>query len=386
MTDDTTRKGFDQSRTADGSTETTDQSASNSEDIYRASSPDTSVENVLSPDGGQVRSPFQITSEMTETRRDRYAKLYDLYIRAPVSIMRQDWRAIVGLAIFTLYVLVGTVLGRFIEPTRTGDGEGFIAPFETLEHPLGTDQLGRDLFAQTVHSTEPILIMMSAGALFTVAMGMLFGMLAGYKGGTVDTVLSTITDVFINIPGLPLVIVLSVLFEPRNPALVGILLSVAAWAGLARAIRSQILTLRNESFTEAARAMDIPTATILRKEILPHLAPYIVINLTNAARYVIFAAVALYYLGVLPFSDSNWGIMLNQAYDSGAMYRSEAIHWLLIPIVAIAGISISTVLLAQSLDRVFNPRARARHAKTVAETENDEEVDAESTDIMSQQV
>lgn len=352
----------------------------------RQSSEESELRNILKPDGGQVQSPFQITAEIEETRTDRYRKLYDLYIRAPFSIMRQDPRALVGLLILAIYVFTGTVLARIVEPTRTGDGPGLVGPFETWDHPFGTDQFGNDLFAQTVHSTEPILIMMVAGGLFTVTMGMFFGMVAGYKGGTVDTVLSTITDIFINIPGLPLIIVLSVLLEPRHPAVVGILLSVATWAGLARSIRSQVLTLRNEAFTEVARAMDIPTGTILRRELLPHLASYIVINLTNAARYVIFAAVALYYLGVLPFSDTNWGIMLNQAYASGAMYRPAAVHWLLIPMVAIAGISVSTVLLAQSLDRVFNPRVRAKHAKSITETDEDGNDGSETTEIMQQQV
>lgn len=338
------------------------------------------VGEILRSDGGQKSTPFDVTAELQETRRDRYLKLLDRYIRTPFSIMRQDWRAIVGLTIVSIYVLAGTVVSSLVEPTTTGEGASYVQPFQTWEFPLGTNNLGHDLFAQTVHSTGPILVMMTSGALFIVIMGTGLGLLAGYKGGMTDTIVSTITDIFINIPGLPLVIVLSVILEPANPIMVGILLAVAKWAGLARAIRSQVLTLRSESFTEAARALDVSTPKILTKEILPHLMPYITVNLVNAARTIIFSAVALYFLGVLPFTDANWGVMLNQAYTQGAIYRPAAVHWLLIPMAAISVLSIGLLLLAQSLDRVFNPRARARHEDTVVE-EDDE---SGGTEMMGQ--
>lgn len=349
---------------------------SRDEDSPHESSQTDGVGRILRSDGGATKAPFRTTAEVQETRWDRYRNRFDIYVKTPVSIIRDDWRAIVGFAIVGIYLIMGTILSSIIEPTSTAEGPQYVQPFQTLEFPLGTDQLGQDLFAQTVHSTGPILVMMAAGAVFTVVLGLFFGLVSGYKGGTIDTIFSSITDVFINIPGLPLVIVLSILFEPRDPILIGILLSVAAWAGLARAIRSQVLTIRNESFTEASRAMDISTPTILTKEILPHLMPYVMVNFVNSARNILFSAVALYYLGVLPFSSSNWGIMLNQAYNSGAVYRPHAVHWLLIPMVAIAGISIGLILIAQSLDRVFNPRARARHAGPAPDENEDVEVDS----------
>ncbi|MEY7848382.1 ABC transporter permease [Natrarchaeobius sp. A-rgal3] len=335
-------------------------------------------------DGGTTRSPFEAISDVEETRRDRYRKRYETYVYAPLSIIWDDWRARIGIAIIAFYVLVGTLGVYLIEPTSNLDGSAFIQPFETWEHPLGTDRMGRDLLADAVHSTRPMLIMMISGGLFTVSLGTAIGAVAGYKGGITDTVLNSITDVFINIPGLPLVIVLSVMFEPRHPVMVGILLSVAAWAGLARAIRSQVLTIRMESFTESARAMDIPTSRIIRKDVLPHLMPYLVINLMNAIRNIIFSAVGLYFLGVLPFEDQNWGITLYAAYDQGAHYRPGAIHWLLIPMVAIIGISIGLILLGQSLDRVFNPRVRARHENGGGEVDPEEDVDTDNTGMIKQ--
>ena len=326
------------------------------------------------PDDAAVDSPFEVVSQYEETRAEKFRKLYDSYVYAPAAIVWRDWRARIGFTVVLLYVLMGTVGPVLIEQTAVGEGPALAQPFEHWQYPLGTDDMGRDLFAQTVYSTQTILKMITAGALFTVSIGTAVGAVAGYKGGRVDTVLSSITDILINIPGFPLVMVLAALLPVgTNPFVVGILLSVASWGGLARSIRSQVLTLRDESFVEASRAMGISTSEIVSKDIIPHLMPYVVINLTNASRRVIFEAVALYYLGILPFEDLNWGITLNLAYKAGAHYRPQALHWFLVPMVAIVFLSMGLILLGQSLDRVFNPRVRARHEKTTAD-----EVDPEA--------
>ncbi len=318
-------------------------------------------------DGG-TPTPFETVSQVTETREDKFRNVYDTYVRAPLSIVWGDWRARIGFAIILCYLLMGTVGTVVIEPTAPAEGPALAQPFETMDYPLGTTDMGRDLFSQVVHSTQEMLKMITAGALFSVTLGTVVGAVAGYKGGWVDTVLSAITDVFINIPGFPLVMVLVAIFEMgENPYMIGILLSVASWSGLARAIRSQVLTLRHESFVESARTMGLPTHVIVSKEIVPPLLPYIVINLTNAARRVIFEAAALYYLGILPFEDLNWGVTLQLAYEAEAHARPQALHWFLVPMAAITGISIGLILLGQSLDRVFNPRVRARHEKTTAD-------------------
>lgn len=319
----------------------------------------------MQSDGGQTaRIPLESFDEGRTTPESRQHKLAILlrdFVIVPWSILRHDWRAVLGLSIVAFYVVVGVVGSVVVEPTHTNDGMPFVGAFETMEHPLGTDNTGQDIFAQTIHSTPPILTMMVSGGLFTIVVGLLFGIVSGYKGGFVDTALSSIIDTFINIPGLPLVIVLAALLNPENPVVIGVLLASAAWAGLARAVRSQVLTIRNEAFVENARVMGLSTPYLLVKHVIPPLGPYMAINTVQAMRNILFSAVALYFIGALPFSDSNWGITLNLAYHNGAMYRPDLLHWLVVPIVAIVGISIGLMLLAQSLDRVFNPRVRARH-------------------------
>ena len=296
------------------------------------------------------------------SRGERYKVLLDEWVLAPIYIIWDDWRARVGTLILLTYVLMGTVGVLVVDETSVAEGPRLMGPFEDWAHPLGTDNLGRDIFTQIIHSTPPMLEMIIAGAVFTTVMATAVGTISGYKGGFTDRVLMTFTDVLMTIPGLPLVIVIAVILEPRSPWVVGIVLTINAWAGLARAIRSQVLTLRSESYVEASRLMGISTPNILAKDIVPGLAPYILINFVNTAREVIFASVGLYFLGILPMTHINWGVMMQFAYDTGgALYTWGTVHWLLAPMTAVVVLSFGLILFAQGTDRIFNPRVRARH-------------------------
>jgi peptide/nickel transport system permease protein len=242
-------------------------------------------------------------------------------------------------------------------------------PFQG-EFLLGTDQTGQSIAAGLVHSTPPILKMMASGAVFSTVMAVIWGVVAGYKGGTWDRVMMTVADIVMTIPGLPLIVVLATIWRPGNPYLVGILLSITGWAGLSRALRSQVLTLREESYVEASRILGMRNRTIMFKDILPNLMPYIMVNFVKSARGVIFAAVGLYFLGILPFTSLNWGVMMNLAYKQGALFNPNIAHWFIIPTLTVVVLSLGLILFGQGMDRLFNPRIRARHAK---HTPDDEE-------------
>jgi peptide/nickel transport system permease protein len=119
---------------------------------------------------------------------------------------------------------------------------------------------------------------------------------------------------------------------------------------------------------------------ILRRDLLPNLMPYIAMNFMTAGRNVIFAAVGLYFLGVLPFSTSNWGVMLNVAVQRNAHTDPDLLFWIFVPILALAFLSVGVIFFSQGLDRLFNPRVRARYAQEDAEASV--EVEEESTDTV----
>jgi len=315
-------------------------------------------------------SPFDTVSDIQRSRWDRYHLALETSVFAPARIAWSDRRARVGAGICLFYFLMGTVGVVLVEPPAVNEGPTMLRPFVNWEYPLGTNNIGEGLMGRIIHATPPMLKMIGSGAVFTTGLAVLIGTVSGYKGGTTDRLLTTFTDILLTIPGLPLVIVVAVVLEPQNPYLVGIVLSVNAWAGLARKIRSQVLTLREEAYVEASRIMGIPTRRIITEDLIPNLMPYISVNFVQTGKNIIFASVGLYFLGILPFSTPNWGVMMNLAYTTGAsLYTWQTAHWLIIPMVTIIGLSLGLILLAQGMDRLFNPRARARHSEAIADEE-----------------
>lgn len=310
-------------------------------------------------------SPFDVRSDVQVTTSERWIEWADRSILAPLRIAADDWRSITGWAIILGYIFMGTVGVALVKPTEANDGPGLAGPFQSMEYPLGTNSVGEDVFAKIVHATPEVLLMSLSGAIFAVGVAILIGVTAGYVGGTTDRVLSTLIDSQIAIPGLPLVILLAIFLEPSNPLLIGLILSIDGWPGLARSLRSEVLSVKNTDYVEAARIMGDSRTRIMATDVLPNLLPFIGINFMNTARNIIFAAVGLYFIGALPHSLDNWGIMLNEAYNSSALFVPEAFHWLFFPMLAIIVYSVGLVLIAQGTDRLFNPRIRARHADTV---------------------
>jgi len=314
-------------------------------------------------------SVFETKATEERTQFERYQRLADVWFIAPFRILWSDWRARVGMLLITLYVLMGTVGVALVEPPQINQGPILTAWFADWSHPLGTGMQGRSLHSLIVHSTVPILKMIVAGGLFATVLGTVVGLTAGYVGGYVDMALMTVADILLAIPGLVLAMVLAVLFEPTNPYVIGIILTVAVWGGTARQIRSEALSIREDSYVEASVALGLPKRTIIRRDLLPNIMPFVLIKFVNQARLVIYSSVALYYLGILPFDTLNWGVVLNLAHQNGALLSWSTTYWIIVPILAILGLSLGTVLLAQGADRLFNPRIRARHRVTI---DNDE--------------
>ncbi|WP_435074335.1 ABC transporter permease [Halorubrum sp. HHNYT27] len=310
------------------------------------------------------------------TRKERLKEIYDAQIRTPAMVAWSDWRTRFGLLIIGVYVLMGlvAVLGLWREPS-TSQAPRYLTLFENMSYPLGTTASGVDLMALIIHSTPSILIMITAGAVWATVIAVIIGTVAGYKGGSVDRGLMSFSDLVMAIPGLPLVIILAVTLNPENPVLLGVIINISYWAGLGRSLRSQVLTIRENNYVEASRTMGVSTPRIIVKDIIPNLMPYVTVNFVFAARYVMFASVGLYFLGVLPYSTQNWGVTLNFAYSGGALFSWSAAHWLLAPMVAIMGLSLGLILLGQGLDRVFNPRVRTRMAGESKSTVSDDDED-----------
>jgi peptide/nickel transport system permease protein len=311
---------------------------------------------------------FEQTAVEEVSSRERRRRIFEEWVISPLRILIEDKRTLAGASILMVFFLLGTV-GVLLVPLPSPDqGPRGLGAFQSWEYPLGTTVTGQDILGQLVHATPAMWLMLMSGALFSTIIATVIGTIAGYIGGKVDIVLTTITDVFLAIPGLPLIMVLAVVLQPGNPIFVGIILSANAWAGLARSIRSEVISLTSESYIEASQVLGLSMPTIVTRDVLPNLMPYITVNFVVAGRRVIFGSVALYFLGMLPITGLNWGIMLQLAYDNGALYLPAYFHWLLVPTLAIVGLTVALLLVAQGAEQIFNPRIRARHTDDESES------------------
>ncbi len=275
------------------------------------------------------------------------------------------WRALkrrpsrlVGAGLVVLFALMGLVGPLLYPENLPRDNNAIYAPI-SLAHPLGTDFEGTDVLALVVTGSRYVLAAALVAAAVTVLLGTAIGLFAGYRRGASDSILMRFTDLVLTVPGLPLLVVLSTIWRFGSALSMGLVLGLTSWPALARAVRAQTLSLRERGFVEAARGLGLSTPHVVVRELLPNLAPYIAMNLLISVTAGIYAQVGLFFLGVLPFSVNNWGVMLNLAvFSGGALTTTSALPYLLAPLGAILLLTLGIVLVVDAMDEVFNPRLR----------------------------
>jgi len=274
-------------------------------------------------------------------------------------ILRNDKGALVGAVIVVIYCVVA-IIGPMVAhiSSTQNPAEAYLGP--SWAHPLGTDALGQDILAQIVIGTRPVMLVGFLAALMTVVTGVVIGLVSGYLGGFADSAIMRVTDVALTIPGLPLIIVIATLIRTTNPFVLAVVLSVTGWAGLARAVRSQALSLRTMDFIEAARLQGMSLGNMVGRQLLPNVGPYVAINFVLNVTGAIYAEVGLFVLGIVPISGVNWGEMINQAMSQGALYTSNAVLYLFSPMAAIVILQVGFVFFSRALDSLFNPALRVQ--------------------------
>lgn len=274
-------------------------------------------------------------------------------------ILRRDPAAMLGFSIIVLYVLMATV-GPLVVPLGTTENPLNAYQPASWQHWLGTDYAGRDTLAEIIHGSTPVLAVALLAAGFSSTVGVLIGLISGHLGGVADNVIMRLTDVFLTIPGLPLTIVLVTFIHSSNPVVLAALISVTGWAGLARSVRAQALSLARRDFVEAARVQGLSMWNLLSRQLFPNMGSYVAMSFLLGVTGAIYAEVGLFLLGVAPFTATNWGVMLNFGMNqSGSLYTSQSMLYLLSPMVAIVLLQIGFVLFTRAVDQFFNPRLRS---------------------------
>ena len=274
-----------------------------------------------------------------------------------LRILREDRPAAIGAVIIMVYCVIA-VIGSYLTtiPVAPDPNQAYQGP--SGHFPLGTDAFGHSVLSELIIGTRPILEVGAAAAVMTVAVGVIVGLVSGYVSGVADAVIMRVVDIFLTIPGLPLILVIAAVIRTDNPLVLAAVLSIQGWAGLARAVRSMALSLRSADFIEAARGQSVPLRHMVGRQLLPNVGPYVAIHFLLAVTGAIYAEVGLFLLGVAPLSGTNWGIMINTAIAQGALYSTDSASALLGPMGAIVVLQVGFVLFSRAMDNLFNPRMR----------------------------
>lgn len=277
------------------------------------------------------------------------------------EILRTDPYALIGTSIYIIFVLVALFAPQIathdpLEILFTPDGMLAADIPPGREHLLGTTNLGKDIFSQLIYGTRSALLVGVTAAFFVVAIGTLIGLIAGYFGGLVDTILMRLTDIAFGIPFLPFVIVISAFLEPSVWNIV-IAMALVLWRDTARVIRSQVLSVRERAFVEAAKVTGSSPLRILFVHVAPNILPLSFLYGSIAVGWAILTEASISFLG---FGDSeviSWGFMLQDAFISQALSRG-AYYWFVPPGLAIVLVVVAGFFISRGYEELLFPKLK----------------------------
>jgi peptide/nickel transport system permease protein len=276
-----------------------------------------------------------------------------------ISSMRRSPSGFIGFIIVALLVAI-TAIGPFFTPALSPDVKSILLPFGSPGHLLGTDNEGKDVLIQMIDGGRAVIFIGFFAAAISTVIAIILGSLAAYLGGAFDSAVVTLADVVLTIPQIVLLAVLGSFVKLDSPVVLALLVGGLSWPVLTRAVRSQVLSLKEREFVEAARLLDLGTARVVFVEILPNMASFILMNFMIGVTNAIYQLVGLYLLGLAPLTGSNWGIMLNRAWIAGAIFNDASLPFILSPVVAIVLLLLGLVMMTRSLEEILNPRLRDR--------------------------
>lgn len=226
------------------------------------------------------------------------------------------------------------------------------------EHWLGTTASGRDVFSQLVFGARSALAVGVTAAVAVVVIGTVLGLLSGYLGGWVDRLIGRVTDIVLGLPFLPTMIVLAA-FTHAGTRTVIVAVALLLWPNTSRVIRSQVLSLRERAWVEAARMSGCSTARIIFVHILPQVLPLAGLYGSIAIGWAILAEASASFLGFGDPEAVSWGTMLQDAYASQALGRG-AWNWFVPPGIAIVLMVLAGFLLSRGSERLLFPKLAER--------------------------
>jgi peptide/nickel transport system permease protein len=268
--------------------------------------------------------------------------------------------AMIGLGILVAVTALALAAPLFIHPSDlaviNAPGPSLAPP--SAQYPLGTDQAGRSVLTLLIWGTRPSLAIGVIATVLTMILGSAIGLFAGHYGGISSRVLMAITDWFIALPALPLAIALAAVLG-QGDASITIAIAVTSWPGTARLIRAQTLAVEARPFIERAKALGARDGQLMARQVLPNVAPFILVSATLTVASAILSETTLTFLGLGNPVDVSWGSMINQAFFQGAI-TSGAWWYILPPGIAILIVVLGFTLVGRAVENILNPRMAAK--------------------------
>jgi peptide/nickel transport system permease protein len=263
--------------------------------------------------------------------------------------------ALVVLGFCVLLAVAGPWLAPYgpFERVYGADGRLVRLAPPSAQHWLGTTVFGRDVFSQMLWGARPALIVGFATAFGVAAIGVNVGLVSGYFGGRIDSVMMRITDIFLGLPFLPFIIVMLAI-TGRSTTTIIVAMTLIMWRSAARVIRAQVLSLKQMPFVAAARTTGAGDFTILYREIAPNVMPIALVNISFALAWAIITEASIGFLGYGDPKSVSWGTIIHDAYASQMMYSAP--WWVVPPGIAIMVLVSSVYFVGRAYEQVVNPR------------------------------
>jgi peptide/nickel transport system permease protein len=276
--------------------------------------------------------------------------------------LKNNIAGFVGLFIFVFFVIIA-ITANYLTPydpmeiQYSDDGAVKRLQPPSKEHILGTTWMGRDVMSQLIVGSRVAVLVGTISAICVAFIGTNIGLIAGYYGGIIDNLIMRFVDIIYGIPFLPFALILVAILGPgvKNIILAIVLIT---WRNSSRVIRSQVLSLKNRTFIEAARLSGAGNARIIYKHIAPNVMPLSMVYVSTTMASAIMTESSLSFLGFGDPTQMSWGRILFSCYSSQAMFK--AWWWMIPPGIAIALLVLSGYLMGRAFEEIANPKLRER--------------------------
>ena len=274
---------------------------------------------------------------------------------------RRNRLGMIGLCILILFAAVAIFAPLLadeqgLDATCPCNGPPFSPP--SLDFPLGTDNFGRSVLTLTIWGSRISLTVGLIATAISMVIGSFIGIVAGYRGGTSETVLMRLTDWFLVIPFLPLAIVLASVLN-RSLGVIILVIGITSWPATARIVRAQVLSVKTRPYVERSRALGASGWHLNTRHILPNVGPVIFANTILTVAIAILSESTLAFLGLGDPLSISWGTILDFAFSAGAAYTGQW-WWIVPPGLAIVFVVLAFTLCGFALDEILNPKLRQR--------------------------